>query len=55
MLAALGADGRDPHVARGLAYLARTQTPRGSWFGRWGVNHIYGTWCIADALVALGA
>jgi squalene-hopene/tetraprenyl-beta-curcumene cyclase len=53
MLAALGADQRDPDVAGGLAYLARAQTPRGSWFGRWGVNHIYGTWCVADALAAL--
>ncbi len=55
MLAAIGADERDPYVADGLAYLRRTQTPRGSWFGRWGVNHIYGTWCVLDALAALRA
>lgn len=52
MLRALGADEWDPHVAGGLAYLRRTQTARGSWFGRWGVNHIYGTWCVVEALAA---
>jgi squalene-hopene/tetraprenyl-beta-curcumene cyclase len=54
MLAALGAGERDPSVAGGLAYLRRTQTPSGSWFGRWGVNHVYGTWCVVEALAALG-
>ena len=53
MLAALGSDERDPYVAAGLAYLRRTQTPAGSWFGRWGANHIYGTWCVVYALAAL--
>jgi squalene-hopene/tetraprenyl-beta-curcumene cyclase len=53
MLAALGTDERDPYVARGLEYLRRTQTRAGSWFGRWGVNHIYGTWCVVYALAAL--
>jgi len=53
MLAALGAGARDPHVARGLTYLERTQTARGSWLGRWGVNHIYGTWCVVEALSGL--
>jgi squalene-hopene/tetraprenyl-beta-curcumene cyclase len=54
MLAALGAGPADPYVAGGLGYLGRTQTERGSWFGRWGVNHIYGTWCVVEALAALG-
>jgi len=53
MLAALGVGTADPDVADGLAYLRRTQTGRGSWFGRWGVNHIYGTWCVIEALAAL--
>jgi squalene-hopene/tetraprenyl-beta-curcumene cyclase len=53
MLGALGRDERDPYVAAGLEYLRRTQTPAGSWFGRWGVNHIYGTWCVVYALAAL--
>ncbi|HEX6965203.1 MAG TPA: squalene--hopene cyclase [Gemmatimonadaceae bacterium] len=54
MLAALHAGVHDPYVAGGLAYLRRTQRPWGSWFGRWGVNHIYGTWCVVSALAALG-
>ena len=53
MLALLGRDTSDPYVAAGLAYLRKTQKPGGSWFGRWGVNHIYGTWCVISALVAL--
>ena len=28
---------------RGIYYLARTQSPNGSWYGRWGSNYIYGT------------
>ena len=55
MLARLGHDRRDPHVAGALAYLRREQRPWGSWYGRWGVNHLYGTWCVVSALTALGA
>jgi squalene-hopene/tetraprenyl-beta-curcumene cyclase len=55
MLAALGVGGREPYVAKGLAYLFRTQAAQGSWFGRWGVNHIYGTWCVVEALSAFDA
>jgi squalene-hopene/tetraprenyl-beta-curcumene cyclase len=36
--------------ARGLAYLRRTQEPEGSWFGRWGVNYVYGTSNVLCAL-----
>jgi squalene-hopene/tetraprenyl-beta-curcumene cyclase len=53
MLAALGAGIGDPYVARGLQYLRETQKPAGCWFGRWGVNYIYGTWCVVSALKAL--
>jgi squalene-hopene/tetraprenyl-beta-curcumene cyclase len=42
----------EPHVRRGLAYLWREQEGDGAWFGRWGVNYIYGT---AAVLMALGA
>jgi len=55
MLAAVGAGTQDPDVQSGLAYLRSTQRPWGSWFGRWGVNHIYGTWCVVSALVAIRA
>ncbi|HEY6486200.1 MAG TPA: squalene--hopene cyclase [Candidatus Cybelea sp.] len=53
MMAGLGEGFDHPAVARGLTYLRETQKPSGSWFGRWGVNHIYGTWCVISALCAL--
>jgi squalene-hopene/tetraprenyl-beta-curcumene cyclase len=33
-----------PAIARALEYLWSTQEPEGCWYGRWGVNYIYGTW-----------
>ncbi len=54
MLAALGYGLDNRYVRRGLEYLRSTQRPRGSWYGRWGVNHVYGTWCVISALAALG-
>jgi len=44
--------GPDPAVAAGLRWLSAAQEPDGSWFGRWGVNHVYGT---SAALLALEA
>jgi squalene-hopene/tetraprenyl-beta-curcumene cyclase len=43
-----------PVVKRALAYLQREQCPDGSWFGRWGVNYVYGTSGVLRALEALG-
>ncbi len=54
MLAALGSNANDPAVRSGLEYLRSTQKPGGNWFGRWGCNHVYGTWCVISALTALG-
>jgi squalene-hopene/tetraprenyl-beta-curcumene cyclase len=48
-----GAD-RDPVVRRAVAFLKRAQETDGSWYGRWGVNHIYGTWQVLRGLVAVG-
>ncbi|MDG3004047.1 squalene--hopene cyclase [Paludisphaera mucosa] len=42
-----------PAVARGLDYLWRTQEPEGCWYGRWGVNYIYGTWQVLQGLKAI--
>ncbi|MGY4707081.1 squalene--hopene cyclase [Candidatus Bipolaricaulota sp. J31] len=39
---------------RALEYLFREQEEDGSWFGRWGVNHIYGTGAVLPALEAIG-
>src|SRR5713226_2362186 len=41
-------------VADGVAYLHRTQLAEGSWYGRWGLNYIYGTWSVLCALNAAG-
>lgn len=53
-LAACGAGAGEPSVKRAVDYLAAEQEPEGSWFGRWGVNHIYGTSAVLTALAALG-
>jgi len=41
-------------VAAGVAYLRRTQLAEGSWYGRWGLNYVYGTWSVLSALNAAG-
>ena len=41
-------------LRRGVEYLRRAQLPDGSWFGRWGINYIYGTWSVLCALNAAG-
>lgn len=53
-LAALGYGMRHPAVARALHYIRQEQETDGSWFGRWGVNHIYGTAAVLPALRAIG-
>jgi squalene-hopene/tetraprenyl-beta-curcumene cyclase len=45
----------DDAFARGMAWLRAAQEPGGSWFGRWGVNHVYGTSAALLALEAAGA
>ena len=52
-LALLGESG-SPAVRRGLNYLRREQRPDGSWFGRWGVNYVYGTGGVLPAFHASG-
>jgi len=41
-------------VARAVDYLLRTQEKDGSWYGRWGVNYVYGTWSVLCGLNAVG-
>src|SRR5579885_3636832 len=55
MLAHVDAPGKDQIIQKALGYLRDTQRPDGAWFGRWGVNYIYGTWCVISALTALRA
>ena len=51
MLAQLG-NIKSAAAERALAYLRRSQRPDGSWYGRWGMNYIYGTWSVLSALNA---
>jgi squalene-hopene/tetraprenyl-beta-curcumene cyclase len=44
----------EPAAQRGLDWLLREQEPDGSWFGRWGANHVYGTGAVLPALAACG-
>ena len=37
-----------------VQYLIDTQEDDGSWYGRWGVNYIYGTWQVLRGLRAIG-
>ena len=53
MLAAVGRSGDGP-ARRGLEWLLAAQEPDGSWFGRWGVNYVYGVGAAVPALVAAG-
>jgi squalene-hopene/tetraprenyl-beta-curcumene cyclase len=55
MLAQLGDTAANSEaVARAVDYLRRTQLAEGSWYGRWGMNYIYGTWSVLCALNAAG-
>lgn len=53
MLAHYGRAGEQP-ARRGVQWLLAAQEPDGSWFGRWGANHVYGTGAAVPALVAAG-
>jgi squalene-hopene/tetraprenyl-beta-curcumene cyclase len=53
LLGTLGHGADHPAVARGLDYLWKTQEPQGCWYGRWGVNYIYGTWQVLQGLRAI--
>ena len=53
MLVQLGETGT-PRVRAGIDYILGDQLADGSWFGRWGVNYIYGTWSALCALNAAG-
>jgi len=53
MLADLGRSDH-PITQRAVQWLLDNQEPGGSWFGRWGVNHVYGTGAVVPALIAAG-
>ena len=52
MLAQMGRPQDRDAMERGLRFLKREQRPDGSWYGRWGMNYIYGTWSVLSAFKA---
>jgi squalene-hopene/tetraprenyl-beta-curcumene cyclase len=54
MLATYGYDKNHPAVKRAIQFVRNEQEPDGSWFGRWGVNYIYGTALVLRGLEAIG-
>jgi squalene-hopene/tetraprenyl-beta-curcumene cyclase len=54
MLGILGFDRAHPAASRAIAFLKKKQQPDGSWYGRWGVNYIYGTWSVLAGLRSIG-
>jgi squalene-hopene/tetraprenyl-beta-curcumene cyclase len=49
-----GLDRLHPRAQRGIEFIRRTQEKDGCWWGRWGVNYIYGTWSVLRGLIAIG-
>jgi len=54
MLGVLGYDLSHPAAVRAIRFLRKNQEADGSWFGRWGVNYVYGTWSVLAGLKAIG-
>lgn len=54
LLGRIGWDRNGREVRRAIEMIRRTQEADGSWYGRWGVNYIYGTWQILRGLASIG-
>jgi squalene-hopene/tetraprenyl-beta-curcumene cyclase len=54
MLAQYGFTRKDPRVEKAVRFILKEQEPDGSWFGRWGVNYLYGTFLVLRGLEAIG-
>ena len=54
MYGRLGSTREDQVVDRGFNYVVSEQEEDGSWFGRWGVNYVYGAGAVLPALEAIG-
>lgn len=53
-LGLMGYTAKHPVIKKALKYIYREQEPDGSWFGRWGVNYLYGTSGVLCALYKVG-
>ena len=54
LLGTLGHGPDHPAARRALPFIRSTQCEDGPWYGRWGVNYIYGTWSVLRGLAAIG-
>jgi len=54
LLGTLGYPADHPSIVKAVDYLLGSQEPEGCWYGRWGVNYIYGTWQVLQGLAAIG-
>ena len=54
MLAAYGYSSDEVAVKRAIKFIKHEQEPDGSWFGRWGVNYVYGTMQVLRGLQSMG-
>jgi squalene-hopene/tetraprenyl-beta-curcumene cyclase len=54
LLGLVGYDKAYPCVKRAIDFIRREQEADGSWYGRWGVNYIYGTWQAVRGLTCIG-
>ncbi|MGE0486919.1 MAG: squalene--hopene cyclase [Gammaproteobacteria bacterium] len=54
LFAMLGYDASFPPIKRAIEFLQSDQEEDGSWYGRWGVNYLYGTWSVLGALGVIG-
>jgi squalene-hopene/tetraprenyl-beta-curcumene cyclase len=54
MLAQYGYTRKDVRVQRAIDFILSEQQSDGSWFGRWGVNYLYGTFLVLRGLEAIG-
>lgn len=54
MLGQYGYTRKDPRVEKAVQFILKEQEPDGSWFGRWGVNYLYGTFLVLRGLEAMG-
>jgi squalene-hopene/tetraprenyl-beta-curcumene cyclase len=53
-LGQFGWNASHPRIRKAIQYLSREQTPEGAWYGRWGVNYVYGTSGVLRALASVG-
>ncbi len=53
-LCSYGYNRANPAIEKGVQYLIRTQEADGSWYGRWGVDYVYGTFLALRGLAAAG-